>query len=69
MQDNYVSLNPENTYREEKAIRKNLYKERLLDAKGGEAADILGLQFGLTASVLMYSHLANKTGFSLFPFT
>jgi len=69
MQDNYVSLNPENTYREEKAIRSNLYEQRLLDAKGGEAAEIVGVQFGLTASVLTYSHLANKGGFSMLPFS
>jgi hypothetical protein len=32
MQDKYVSLNPENTAREEKAIRANLYKQRILDS-------------------------------------
>ena len=68
MQDNYVSLNPENTAREEKAIRSNLYQQRLLDAKGGEAAEIVGAQFGLTASVLTYSYLANSAGFKLVPF-
>lgn len=29
MQDNYVSLNPVNTGREESAIRANLYRQRL----------------------------------------
>lgn len=69
MQDNYVSLNPENTYREEKAIRASLYKERLIDAKGGEAADIVGTQFGLTASVLTYAHLSNSAGFKMWPYS
>ena len=69
MQDNYVSLNPANTAREEKAIRSKLYEQRLLDAQGGEAAEIVGAQFGMTASVLTYSHLANKGGFSMLPFS
>ena len=69
MQDNYVSLNPANSKTEEKAIRSSLYEQRLLDARGGEAAEIVGCQFGLTASVLMYSHLANKAGFSMLPFS
>lgn len=43
MQDKYVSLNPENTSREEKAIRRDLYQQRLMDARGGEAADLLGM--------------------------
>lgn len=42
MQDNYVSLNPENTYREEKAIRANLYRQRLEESEGGRAASLLG---------------------------
>ena len=65
MQDNYVSLNPENTDREQKAIRANLYRQRVLDAQGGEGAQMLGFQWGLTASVLTYSQLK---GFSMYPF-
>ena len=38
-----------------------------MDAQGGEAANILGCQFGLTGGVLMYSMLKNK-GFRFFPF-
>ena len=67
MQDNYVSLNPENTEREEKAIRANLYEQRVMDAQGGEAANIMGCQIGLTAGVLMYSLLKGR-GFKFFPF-
>ena len=70
MQDKYVSLNPENTAREEKAIRANLHAQRVRDAQGGEAAALLGAQFGLTASVLTYSMLANSpAGFKMYPFT
>ena len=35
MQDQYVSLNPDNTATEEKAIRANLYQHRLLQSQGG----------------------------------
>jgi hypothetical protein len=66
MQDSYVSLNPENTSREESAIRSNLYRQRLIEAQGGEAAPILGGQFGLTAAVLTYASLQNR-GFSFLP--
>ena len=66
MQDNYVSLNPENTKREERAIRANLYSQRLLESQGGEASMGFDLQLGLTASVLTYSMLSNK-GFTIFP--
>ena len=67
MQDQYISLNPDNTAREEKAIRKNLYEQRLTEAQGGKASMIVGSQWGLTASVFMYSYLT-KDGFKLFPF-
>jgi hypothetical protein len=70
MQDNYVSLNPLNVPREEKAIRANMYKQRVIDAQGGEANPIFGLQCGMTAGVLTYSMLANSpAGFKLYPFT
>ena len=32
MQDQYISLNPENTASEEKTIRKGLYSQRLSEA-------------------------------------
>ena len=68
MQDNYISLNPENTASEEKTLRSNLYKQRLLEAQGGEASVLVGTQFGLTAAVLTHSYLAG-TGFKLLPFS
>ena len=66
MQDQYVSLNPDNTATEEKAIRANLYRQRVLEAQGGPAAPIFGYQLALTASVLTYSSL-NQGGFKFFP--
>ena len=66
MQDQYISLNPENTTREEKAIRKNLYNQRLVEAQGGKASMTVGVQWGLTASVFMYSHLTSG-GFKFLP--
>lgn len=38
MQDKYVSLNPENIAREESALRANLYRQRVNEAEGGQAA-------------------------------
>lgn len=67
MQDTYVSLNPDNTATEEKAIRSNMYAQRVREASGGEAAGILGCQFGFTAMILTYSNMSNK-GFTLFPY-
>jgi len=66
MQDQYVSLNPANTLREEKAIRTSLYQQRLLEAQGGSAAVTVGTQWGLTASVLTYS-MCRDQGFRMFP--
>jgi len=60
MQDKYISLDPVNTIREEKAIRANLFKKRQIEADGTDGAGILGAQFGLTAAVLMYSSLRTK---------
>ena len=42
MQDQYISLNPENTASEEKSLRGNLYNQRLLEAQGGNASQIVG---------------------------
>jgi hypothetical protein len=67
MQDKYISLNPQNSASEEKAIRKTLYRQRLREAGGGRAAKMLGNQWGLTAAVLTYSYLSNK-GFAITPF-
>jgi hypothetical protein len=40
------------------------------DAEGGEASQMLGIQFGATASVLTYSWLRNSpAAFTLYPFT
>ena len=70
MQDKYVSLNPANVAREEKAIRASLFQQRFTDAQGGRAVNLFGTQCGLTASVLTYSMLANSSaGFKLYPFT
>lgn len=66
MQDKYVSLNPENIPREESALRANLYRQRLNEAEGGQAAQLLGGQFGLTAATLTYARLQGN-GFALFP--
>jgi len=66
MQDQYVSLNPSNTLREEKAIRNNLYQQRLLESQGGSAAVTVGTQWGLTAAVLTYS-ACRESGFRMFP--
>ena len=57
MQDQYISLNPENTASEEKSLRSNLYNQRLIEAQGGKASLIVGGQWGLTATVLTYSYL------------
>ena len=67
MQDQYVSLNPNNTATEERAIRSNLYAQRLLESQGGAAAPIFGYQLGLTAGVLTYSTLS-QGGFKFLPF-
>ena len=42
MQDQYISLNPENTASEEKTIRKGLYSQRLSEAQGGQASVLVG---------------------------
>ena len=68
MQDQYISLNPENTASEEKSIRSNLYNQRLSEAQGGDASVLVGTQWGLTASVFTYSYLKG-TGFKLYPFS
>ena len=66
MQENYISLNPANTQREESFIRKSLYSQRLEESQGGAAGPVLGIQFGLTGSVLTYSYLAHR-GFKFLP--
>lgn len=57
MQDRYVSLNPDNTAREEKAIRRDLYLTRRMEAQGGPASVMFGGQLGLTAAVFSYARL------------
>ena len=65
MQENYISLNPANLAREEKFVRKQLYRQRVLEAQGGPGAILMGLQLGTTASVLTYAYL--MPGFRPFP--
>ena len=67
MQDQYISLNPENTASEEKSLRSSLYHQRCIEAQGGKASLLVGSQWGLTAAVLTYSNLVNN-GFKLMPF-
>ena len=66
MQDQYISLNPANAASEEKALRKQLYNQRLIEASGGSASYMLGNQWGLTAAVLTYSKLRHN-GWTAFP--
>ena len=66
MQDQYISLNPERTASEEKAVRSHLYQQRLLEARGGKASVLVGVQWGMTASLLTYSMLSNN-GFRFLP--
>ena len=68
MQDQYISLNPENTVSEEKTIRKGLYSQRLSEAQGGQASVMVGTQWGMTAAVFTYSFLSGS-GFKLYPFS
>mmetsp|Transcript_37854 Transcript_37854/g.57929 ORF Transcript_37854/g.57929 Transcript_37854/m.57929 type:complete len:123 (-) Transcript_37854:70-438(-) len=66
MQDKYISLNPENAASEEKAIKSQLIRQRKLEALGGQAGPIFGMQLGLTAFFLTYSYMP-KT-FKILPF-
>ena len=66
MQDSYISLNPERTVSEEKAIRSQLYQQRLIEAQGGNASVIVGTQWGMTASLLTYNMISGQ-GFRMFP--
>lgn len=67
MQDKYVSLDPENADRLAYQQRTELFRKRVAEAKGGEAAHLFGLQVGLTTSVMYYAGLRAQ-GFSAFPF-
>ena len=66
MQDQYISLNPERTAAEEKALRSSLYTQRLLESQGGKASVLVGTQWGVTASLLTYTMLSGQ-GFKMLP--
>ena len=66
MQDQYISLNPDRTASEEKALRAKLYRQRIIEAQGGEASLMTGIQFGMTAAILLYSKMSHE-GFKVWP--
>ena len=66
MQDQYVSLNPERTLSEEKALRSALYSQRLIEAQGGKASLLVGAQWGTTAAILTYTMISGQ-GFKMLP--
>ena len=68
MQDQYISLNPERTASEEKALRSSLYQQRLVECQGGKASFLVGAQWGTTAALLTYNMLSGQ-GFKMFPVT
>ena len=68
MQENYITLDPANVESEDKFVRKSLHSQRLLEAQGGKAASILGMQAGISGAVLTYSYLEGGQ-FKMFPFT
>ena len=68
MQDQYISLNPERTASEEKSIRSALYSQRLIECQGGKASILVGMQWGVTATLLTLNML-NSQGFKAMPFT
>jgi hypothetical protein len=67
MQESYISLNPANNAREEKAIRSRLYTQRLLESQGGKISVLMGAQWGITATLLTYSYMQSKHSFGVFP--
>ena len=57
MQDHYVSLNPDEVYWQSINDRRMLFNQRSNEAYGGQAADMMGNIFGLTAAQYMYVKL------------
>ena len=66
MQENLVSLDPANAEAGASRQRSQIYEQRVLEAKGGDVAQSLGLQFGLTAGIVSYASM-RANGFRMFP--
>jgi len=62
-----VSLNPSNVDSIDANQRSQLFNRRLHESQGGEVADVLANQLGLTASVFAYAQF-RKSGFRLSPY-
>ena len=66
MQELYRSLDPANAAYQESDDRRRIYNLRVDQARGGEISDYLGLTFGATASIYLYSRYQRNT-FALLP--
>jgi hypothetical protein len=49
-------------------IRRNLFSQRLFEAKGGDAANLMKAQFAMFPAVLYFGHLKSKK-FEFLPLT
>lgn len=67
MQDRYISLDPENAEQTTSQVRAQLYSRRLVEAAGGDVAQLVGSQVGVTAAVLSYASM-RSSGFRALPF-
>jgi hypothetical protein len=67
MQDRYISLDPENADQTSAQVRSELYSSRLVEAAGGDVAQLVGTQVGITAAVVSFAGM-RSSGFKMLPF-
>ena len=67
MQDRYISLDPQNADQTSAQVRAQLYTRRLVEAAGGDVAQLVGSQVGTTAALLTYASFRSG-GFRALPF-
>lgn len=57
MQDKYISLDPAHADSTSDQVRRQLWKQRIHESNGGDAASVVGVQAGLTGGLLTWAKL------------
>ena len=67
MQESYISLDPANADSMSGQIRARLFNQRVQEALGGQAGEVLSNQFALTTMLCSYTFMRGR-GFRIMPF-
>ena len=68
MQENYISLDPDNAESMTSQQRSRVWSQRVTESCGGEAGEMFGNQCSITAMLCTYTMMRGK-GFRLTPFS